>query len=156
VASAVNAGIAAWRHEPGGLMPLLHAVQDALGYVPPESLPVIAKAMGLSRAEVHGVVSYYHHFKHSPPGAHRLELCRAEACQSMGADALLAHAEAQLGCSLHGRSKDGQVELQAVYCLGLCASAPSLLLDGQPHGRMSCDRLDGLLAAARLVKGAQA
>jgi len=156
VAEAVNAAIATWRHEPGGLMPLLHAVQDALGYVPPEALPVIAKALSLSRAEVHGVVSYYHHFKSSKPAAHRLELCRAEACQSMGADALLAHAETRLGCSLHGRSADGQVELEPVYCLGLCASAPSLMLDGQPQGRVTPERFDALLAEARAAKGAAA
>jgi len=155
VAEAVNAAIAAWRHEAGGLMPLLHAVQDCLGYVPAETLPVIAKALGLSRAEVHGVVSYYHHFKSNPPAAHRVELCRAEACQSMGADALLAHAEAHLGCSLHGRSVDGLVELEPVYCLGLCASAPSMMLDGQPHGRVSAQRFDSLMAEVREVRAAK-
>ncbi|MBV8603376.1 MAG: formate dehydrogenase subunit gamma [Pelomonas sp.] len=156
VAAAVNAAIAAWRDEPGGLLPLLHAVQDALGYVPPEALPAIAKAMGLSRAEVHGVVSYYHHFRDAPSAPHRLELCRAEACQAMGADALLAHAERRLGCGLHGRSADGRVALEPVYCLGLCSTAPSALLDGQPQGRVTPERLDALLAQTLGAKGAAA
>jgi formate dehydrogenase subunit gamma len=135
--------------EPGALLPILHEVQDALGNVPADAVPVIAEALNLSRAEVHGVVTYYHHFRAEPAARHLLQVCRAEACQSMGAEALLAHAGLRLGCAAHGRSKDGHFTLEPVYCLGLCASSPALMLDGEPHARMTPQALDALLEEAR-------
>lgn len=132
--------------EPGALLPILHDVQDALGYIPAHTLPVIAEAQNLSRAEVHGVVTYYHHFRAEPAGRHVIQICRAEACQSMGADALLAHAELRLGCSAHGTSKDGAFTLEPAFCLGLCASSPAMTLDDQPHARMTPRAFDALIA----------
>lgn len=131
---------------PGGLLPALHDIQDALGYVPPEGVPAIAEAFNLSRAEVHGVISYYHHFRSAPPGRHVVQVCRAEACQSMGAEALLAHAEQRLGCASHATSADGRYSLEPVYCLGLCASSPAIAIDEQPRGRMSAAAFDRVIA----------
>lgn len=136
------------RSLPGGLMPALHAVQAALGHVPDAAVPVLAEAFALSRAEVHGVISFYPDFRRAPAGRHVLRLCRAEACLARGGDALCAHAEARLGCALGETRPDGAVTLEAVYCLGLCASTPALMLDGEVHARVDASRLDALLAAA--------
>lgn len=130
---------------PGALLPILHAVQDQLGYVPPASVPLIAGRLNLSRAEVHGVVSFYHHFRTVPPGRHVLQLCRAEACQALGARDLAARLQERLGVDFHGTTADGRVTLEAVYCLGQCAVAPALMLDGKPHGRLDARALDALL-----------
>jgi len=135
--------------EPGALLPILHDVQDALGCIPASAVPQIADALNLSRAEVHGVVSYYHHFRSEPPARHVIQICRAESCQAMGAEALLAHAEQRLGCALHGRSEDGAFTLEPVYCLGLCASSPALMLGDEPHARMNPQRFDALVEQAR-------
>ena len=143
---AVNAMAQQHRNMPGGLLPALHAIQDTLGHVPDEAVPTLADAFNLSRAEVHGVVTYYHHFRRTPPGRHVVEICRAEACKACGADALLARAEAQLGCPSHHTRADGQVTVQPVYCLGLCASAPALRIDDRLHARVTPERLDALLA----------
>jgi len=129
----------------GGLLPLLHAIQDALGFIPPTSVDPIARGMNLSRAEVHGVITYYHHFRTHPPGRHVLQVCRAESCKACGGDALLALAERTLGCRVHETSADGQVTLEPVFCLGLCASSPAVQLDDQLHARMSEDKLRRLL-----------
>ena len=137
--------VAAHARQPGALLPLLHAVQDDLGHVPDEAVPVIAEGLNLSRAEVHGVVTYYHHFRRAPAGRHVLQVCRAESCQAMGADALWAHACARLGLGEGGTSADGAVTLQPVYCLGLCAMSPAVALDEAPRARMSAPRLDALL-----------
>lgn len=145
---AVDRAIAAHRHRAGALLPLLHAVQDALGFVPPGALPLIARALNLSRAEVHGVVSFYHHFRTHPPGRHLLRLCRAEACQSMGADQLAEAVQRDLGIPFGGTSTDGRVTLEPVYCLGNCACAPAVMLDGQVHGRMSASAVTALLKEA--------
>ena len=134
--------------EPGALLPILHDIQDALGHVPPQEVQQIAEALNLSRAEVHGVVTYYHHFRSEPAARHVLQICRAEACQSMGADALLAHAELRLGCSAHGRSADGRYTLEPVFCLGLCASSPALMLDDELHARVTPKGLDALIAGS--------
>lgn len=143
----VEAAIARHRGRPGALLPILHAVQDALGYVPAGAVAPIAAALNMTRADVHGVVSFYHHFRSTPAGTHVLQLCRAEACQSMGAPALEAHARRQLGLSASAHdTADGRFTLEPVYCLGNCALSPSLLLDGQLHGRVSPARLDALLA----------
>lgn len=131
--------------EPGALLPILHELQDAIGFIPADVVPHIAEALNLSRAEVHGVVTYYHHFRSAPAAGRVLQICRAESCQAMGAEALIAHAEQKLGCSMHGPSKDGTVTLEPVYCLGLCASSPALMLGDELHARMTPQRLDALL-----------
>lgn len=135
--------------EPGALLPILHELQDALGFIPADVVPRIAEALNLSRAEVHGVITYYHHFRSTPAAGRVLQICRAESCQAMGADALIAHAQHKLGCGLHGHSKDGAYTLEPAYCLGLCASSPALMLGDELHARMTPQRLDALLADAR-------
>jgi formate dehydrogenase subunit gamma len=129
------------RHTPGGLLPLLHDVQDTLGHIPADVVPAIAQGLNLSRAEVHGVVTYYHHFRATKPGRHVVQVCRAEACQACGADELLAHAERLLGCASHGTRADGAVTLEPVYCLGLCASSPAVQVDDKVYGRVTLERL---------------
>jgi formate dehydrogenase subunit gamma len=141
--------VAAHGQQPGALLPLLHAVQDALGHVPDAAVPAIAEGLNLSRAEVHGVITYYHHFRREPAGRHVLQVCRAESCQAMGADALWAHACQRLGVGEGGTSADGAVTLEPVYCLGLCAMSPAVALDEQPRARMSAPRLDALLQGVR-------
>lgn len=130
----------------GVLLPLLHAIQERLGHVPPTAVPMLAEHLNLSRAEVHGVISYYHFFRSTPPGRHLVQVCRAEACQSRGADALLAHAEQVLGCAAHETRADGAVTLEPVYCLGLCASSPAVQIDDQVHARVTPQRFDQLMA----------
>jgi formate dehydrogenase subunit gamma len=141
--------IAANRHLAGPALPILHALQDAFGCIPAEAVPLVADALNLTRAEMHGIVTFYHDFRRAPPGRHVLKLCRAEACQSMGGEALARHALAALGVDWGGTSADGAVTLEPVYCLGLCACAPAALLDGAPHGRLDAGRLDACLAEAR-------
>ena len=133
--------------QPGALLPLLHAVQHLLAYIPRAAVPPIAEALSLSRAEVHGVISYYPHFREQPHGQTLLQICRAEACQSRGADALLAHAEAALACKAHGTTTDGSVTLEPVYCLGLCAQSPAIMVDEhEVHARMTAAKFDRLAA----------
>ena len=132
----------------GPLLPILHDVQETFGHVPRAAIPVIAAALNLSRAEVYGVVTFYHDFREAPAGRHVVKMCRAEACQSMGCEALVARAEAVLGTPCGGTSVDG-VTLEAVYCLGLCATSPSAMLDGRPVARLDEHRLDALIAEAR-------
>ena len=134
----------------GPLLPILHAVQAEFGHVPQDALPVIAKSLNLSRAEVHGVMSFYHDFREEPAGAHVVKLCRAEACQSMGADRVAAHAKAVLGVDWHGTTADGAVTLEPIFCLGLCACAPAAMLDGKLVGRVDEARLDALIAGVRV------
>ena len=117
-AAIITSCIEQYREVPGGLLPLLHAVQDSLGFVPADAVPSIAKALQLSRAEVHGVISFYHDFRDAPAGNHVLQICRAEACQAMGARALEAHAKASLCVDFGGTTADGAITLEAVYCLG--------------------------------------
>lgn len=131
--------------EPGGLLPLLHSVQQAFGHVSPAFVPRIAEGMGLSRAEVHGVISFYHEFRTQPAGRHILQICRAEACQAMGAHALEAHAMARLGVGFGETTVDGMITLEAVYCLGNCACPPSLRIDDTIHARVDAERFDELL-----------
>jgi len=132
----------------GATLPALHALQAEFGCIPAEVVPMLANALNLSRAEVHGVISFYHDFRRQPPGRHVLQLCRAEACQSMGADALAARAQARLGVGWGETSRDGAVTLEPVFCLGFCACAPSAMLDGRPVARLNAVRLDALLAEA--------
>lgn len=145
--------IRTYRTLPGATLPILHAIQDAWGYVPDEALPRIATALNLSRAEVQGVVSFYHHFRCTPPGRHVVQVCRAESCLAMGAEALEAHAKAALGIDLHQTSADGAVTLEPVYCLGNCACSPSIRVDDDIHGRMSPCRFDALVAELRATSG---
>jgi formate dehydrogenase subunit gamma len=130
----------------GATIVILHALQEAFGYVPEPAIPMIAQALNLSRAEVHGVFTFYHDFRREPAGKHVLKLCRAEACQAAGGDALAARAEATLGISLGCTTADARVTLEPIYCLGLCATAPSAMLDGRVVGRLDERRLDTLVA----------
>lgn len=131
------------------MLPILHALQEAFGCVPEAAVPMVAEALNLSRAEVHGVVTFYHDFRREPGGRHILKLCRAEACQAAGGDALAARAVARLGIPMGTTAPDGSVTLEPVYCLGLCATAPSAMIDGRIVGRLDQRRLDGLLAEAQ-------
>lgn len=141
----IDEAIADSGHLPGGLLQVLHGIADRLGYIPPEAVEKVAKALNLSRAEVHGVITFYHDFRSEPPGRHVLKMCRAEACRAMGSEQLAAHAERRLGCGFGETSKDGAVTLEPVYCLGNCAVSPALMIDGQLRGRMSEERLDRLI-----------
>jgi formate dehydrogenase subunit gamma len=134
---------------PGGLLPILHAVQDALGFVPPDAVPLIAHELNLSRADVHGVVSFYHYFRTERGGRHVVHVCRAEACQALGGAALEAHAKKSLGIDFHGTSADGAVTLEPVFCLGNCALGPSLMIDEDLQGRVTPQRFDELMAPLR-------
>ena len=135
-------------NRPDELIEILHEVQSALGFVPEAVIPALANALNLSRAEVHGVVTFYHDFRRKPAGRHVLKLCRAEACQSMGGEAIVKRAEDRLGITCGETSADGRVTLEPIYCLGLCATAPSAMIDGRVVGRMTADRLDALLRDA--------
>ncbi len=143
---AARAVIIGERARPGALLPILHALQAEFGYIDRAAIPLIAEILNLSRAEVYGVVTFYHDFRSTPPGRHVLKLCRAEACQSTGGGALAARAEARLGVALGNTSPDGAVTLEPVYCLGLCATAPAAMIDGRPVGRLDEAKLDALLA----------
>jgi formate dehydrogenase subunit gamma len=140
--------IAGFDGVPGPLLPILHALQDHFGCVPEAAKPLIAHALNLSRAEVHGVVTFYHDYRAEPAGRHVLKLCRAEACQSVGGAALHHGVLAKLGLEWGGTTPDGRLTVEAVYCLGLCATAPAALLDGEPVGRLDAARLDGVVAEA--------
>jgi formate dehydrogenase subunit gamma len=141
--------IAEHSHLEGATLVMLHALQEAFGYVPEPAIPMIAQALNLSRAEVHGVFTFYHDFRHQPTGRHVLKLCRAEACQAAGGDALAARAEAKLGVAMGDTTADERVTLEPIYCLGLCATAPSAMLDGRVVGRLDEARIDALVAEAQ-------
>lgn len=147
--TAVLAACGRWKDEDGALLPVLHAVQTALKHIPKESVPVIARELNLSVAEVHGVVTFYHYFRTTAPGRHVLHLCRAEACQAVGAVALEAHAKRVLGVEYHGTTADGAVSLEPVYCLGNCALGPALMVDERLEGRVTPERFDELVSACR-------
>jgi formate dehydrogenase subunit gamma len=147
--SAVLEACARLKNLPGALLPILHAVQAALRFIPKDSVPLIARELNLSIAEVHGVVSFYHYFLQEPPGRHVVHLCRAEACQAQGSTALEAHVKAKLGVDYHGTTSDGAVTLEPVYCLGNCALGPSLMIDERLHGRVTAERFDALMARSR-------
>jgi len=145
----INQIIQGLEDKPGALLPILHAIQDHLGYVPPDSVPLIARALNLSRAEVHGVISFYHYFRESPPGRQTVHICRAEACQAMGSDALEAHAKERLGIDYHENTSDGEFSLEPVYCLGNCACSPSIMIGKEVHGRVSPERFDEIIEATK-------
>jgi formate dehydrogenase subunit gamma len=148
-AQTVDALSARFASTPGPLLPLLHAVQDELGFIPPDAVPRIASALNLSRAEVHGVISFYHYFRQRAPGRHVIQLCRAEACQAMNCEATEAHAKRCLGVEYHGTTADGDFTLEAAYCLGNCAAGPSVMVDGRLYGRVTPARLDEILCEWR-------
>lgn len=135
-----------YRDLPGGLLPLLHAVQAEIGYVPDSAVATIAKELNLSRAEVHGVISFYHDFKTQPVGRNRVQICRAEACQSMGSRQLESYAKQRLGIDYHQTTDDGNISLEPVYCLGNCACSPSVRVNDDVFARVDQDRFDQLIA----------
>lgn len=143
---AVQNALARHQNSRGNLLPILHAIQDALGYIPPTCVPVLSTALNRSRAEIHGVISFYAYFRQTPAAPIKLEICRAEACQAMGGEALAQHAVQALGCHFKSTSQDRRVDLEPVYCLGLCAQSPAVAINGHPHARMTADKLDQLLA----------
>lgn len=140
----VNTAVMKTKDEAGPLLEILHAVQNGLGCVPPEAVPLIAAALNLSRAEVHGVVSFYHHFREKPVGRLHVQLCRAEACRSMDGEGNAHYARQRLGVDFGETRADGAVTLDSVYCLGLCACAPAALFNGRPEGRVDAQKIDVL------------
>jgi formate dehydrogenase subunit gamma len=133
------------KDQPGALLPVLHGVQAALGYVPEEAIPLIAREMNLSRADVHGVVTFYHYFRSQPAGKRTIYLCRAESCQAMGAAKLEQHIKQRLGVDFHQTTADGAWTLEPVYCLGNCACSPAMMVDDELKGRMTPERFDAWL-----------
>jgi formate dehydrogenase subunit gamma len=140
-----NEIIEAERHRAFPMLPILHGFMEAFGYVPDAAVPLVAEALNLSRAEVHGVVTFYHDFRREPAGKHVVRLCRAEACQSAGCERLAARLEGHLGIGFGETTADGAVTLEAVYCLGLCALAPAAMIDGRLVARLTDTRLDAVL-----------
>jgi formate dehydrogenase subunit gamma len=149
VAARAAAVINSMKSMEGPLLPILHGIQEEFGYVPQDTLPLIASALNLSRAEVHGVMTFYHDYRDHPTGRHVLKLCRAEACQSTGGDVLADRVKKLLGIDFHQTTLDGGVTLEPVFCLGLCACAPAAMLDGELHGRLDGETVDELVAGAR-------
>lgn len=133
----------------GPLLPILHALNEEFGYISDEAVGLVASALNLTRAEVHGVMTFYHDFRRAPAGRHLLKICRAEACQSMGGAGIAERLLAGLATDWHGTTGDGQITVEPVYCLGLCACAPAAMLDEKPIGRLNLDKLDAALAEAR-------
>ena len=148
-AAIVQLAIASNAKRRGALLPILHDVQDQLHYIPAAAVPIIAGALNLSRAEVHGVISFYHHFRQEMPGKHCVQICRAEACQAAGANELIEHAHRATGCKWHATTPDGALTLEPVYCLGHCAAGPAIMIDETPYARVSAQDFDHLLAQLR-------
>ncbi|MCA8953567.1 MAG: formate dehydrogenase subunit gamma [Planctomycetes bacterium] len=144
---AIDESIAELQNEPGATLPILHAIQARLGFVPAEAVAKIAAALNLSRADVHGVLTYYHDFRQAPPGRHVLKLCRAEACQAMGCERLVDRLAAEHGVGMRETTADGGLTVEPVYCLGNCALSPAALLDDRLIGRLTAERLDALVRA---------
>ncbi len=134
------------RHLRGALLPILHALQEEFGYIDEQAIPLLATELNLSRADVHGVVSFYHEFRREKPGRHVIKVCRAEACQAMGANALVDHIKSKLQVDFHGTTADGAFTLEPVFCLGNCALSPAVMIDEHLHGRVSTARFDALAA----------
>jgi formate dehydrogenase subunit gamma len=148
-ADRAQARIRELEHLPGALLPILHALQEEFGYIDSEAIPLIADTLNISRAEVHGVISFYHDFRRAAPGRHVLRICRAESCQSMGCDALVQHVEKRAGVKLGETTPDGSLTIEQVFCLGNCALSPAVMLDGTPYGRVSSNIADFLIDNAR-------
>jgi formate dehydrogenase subunit gamma len=132
--------------EPGALLPILHAIQDEVGFIPEDAVAIVADVLNLSRAEVHGVLTFYHFFRTRPPGKHTLYVCRAEACQSMGSRALEERIRDRLAIDFHETTADGKFSLEPVYCLGNCACSPAVMVDETVYGRVTPERLDRILS----------
>lgn len=146
---AIETAIAPHAHLPGAMLPVLHAVQREFGYLPSESIGVIARQLRVSRADVEGVISFYHHFRRAPTGAHVVQVCRAEACQARGSRELEAHIKSSLNIGYHATTPDNEITLEPVYCLGNCACGPNLLIDDQVQARVTPAKADRLLDALR-------
>jgi len=146
LADVVSGAVAAHRGEPGPLLAILHDVQRELGYLPREATALLAQELNLSRADVHGVVTFYKDFRDTPPARRTVRICRAEACQARGARDLVAHAEQRLGVPVGAAAPDGSVELGQVFCFGNCALGPTVEVDGRLHGRVDAARFDELVA----------
>ena len=144
-AAGIIAGLAV---REGAALPILHQLQNVFGYIAPDAVPMIAEALNLTRAEVHGIVTFYHDFRRHPPGRHVLQVCRAEACQALGADGLARHLRESTGLDWHETALDGSVTLEPVFCLGLCAIGPAAMLDGQPLARLDPVKLTAVLRTA--------
>ncbi|WP_333874517.1 formate dehydrogenase subunit gamma [Methylobacter sp.] len=143
--STVHEIIVALKDKPGALLPILHEVQNALGYIPADCVPYIATALNLSRAEVHGVISFYHYFRDTPPGKQTIHLCRAESCQAMGGRQLEEHVKSKLNIDFHETTADGKFSLEPVYCLGNCACSPAMQIGKDIYGRVSADSFDAAI-----------
>ena len=143
--------ITALKDKPGALLPILHAIQDQLGYVPADSVPAIAKGLNLSRAEVHGVISFYHYFRDTAPGKQTIHLCRAESCQAMGGKELEAYVKQSLGIDYHETTADGKFSLEPVYCLGNCACSPAIQIDHDIYGRVTVDNFESIINQAEEI-----
>jgi formate dehydrogenase subunit gamma len=145
VQATVQEIITSLKNKPGALLPILHGVQNSLGYVPAESVPAIARELNLSRAEVHGVISFYHYFRDTPPGNHTIHLCRAESCQAMGGKQLENHVKTRLGIDFHETTADGKFTLEPVYCLGNCACSPAMQIGDEIYGRVSANSFNAAI-----------
>lgn len=152
ITTAVQSSIDKLIAKPGALLPILHDVQETLGYIPPSAVPQIAESLNQSNAEIHGVISFYHQFRTHPVGKHNVEICRAEACQAMGSRALEAHAKRSLGVDYHQTTDDGAIYLEPVYCLGNCACSPSVRIGDRVHARVTPERFDALMEELRVEK----
>lgn len=140
----IQQAVDAHKDMPGAMLPILHAIQDRFGYIPEAAVPIIAESLRHTRAEVHGIISFYHHFRTQPSGSHVIQVCRAEACQAVGARQLEAHVKERLGVDYHQTSRDNEFTLEPVYCLGNCACGPSIRVDDDIHGRMDAEKFDRL------------
>src|SRR5215813_2461481 len=141
--------VEALKEKPGALLPILHAIQDEIGFIPPEAVPIIARELNLTRAEVHGVISFYHDFRSEAPGRHIVRICQAESCQAMGSVALSSHAKQRLGIDFHQTTRDRAFTLEPVYCLGNCALSPAIMVSGDVYGRVTPERFEQVLEEAR-------
>lgn len=142
----IDLALAQYQSQPGPLLQVLHAVQHRLRYIPEAAVPIIASALNLSRAEVHGVITFYHHFRRHPPGEHIVQICQAESCQAMRAEDLTRHAKQRLGVDFHQTTSDGRFTLEPVYCLGNCSCSPAIMIDADLHGRVTPETFDTLIA----------
>ena len=145
--------VKALKHKPGALLPILHGIQEKLGYVPPDAIPLIASELNLTRAEVHGVVTFYHDFRSSPPGRHVVRVCQAESCQAMGSVALTTYAKKLLGVDFHETTRDEVFSLEPVYCLGNCACSPAVMVGEEVYGRITPQRFEQILKEVAAQKG---
>lgn len=148
-AEAASAVIEDRKHLEGAMLPILHALQDRFGYIDDEAIPLVADALNVSRAEVFGVITFYHDFRRKPAGQHVLKVCRAESCQSMGCEGLVEHLAMEHGLSMGETSVDGRLTVESVYCLGNCALSPAVMMDGELVGRVDRDTIDSLVKQAR-------